>query len=111
MTAPDIREVKWEVPKGFKQSYQKYLKAFPEIKAAMTEFNRCKRANPPQQLPGKMTDHKLDGPLKGYMDCHLAPDVILIYKPLANGAIRLLLVCEHADIKGKRASVTVQRLK
>ena len=24
--------------------------------------------------------------------------VSLIYKPLANGAIRLLLVCEHADI-------------
>jgi mRNA-degrading endonuclease YafQ of YafQ-DinJ toxin-antitoxin module len=111
MPKPEKRELKWEVAVGFKQSYQKYLKVYPHIKAAMTEFNRSKRATPPQQLPGKMNDHKLDGPLKGYMDCHLDDDVILIYKPLANGAIKLLLVCDHADIKGKRASVTVQRLR
>jgi addiction module RelE/StbE family toxin len=108
---PENREIKWEVREGFRQSYKRYLKEFPEIKAAMAEFNRCKRADPPQRLPGKMRDHKLDGPLKGYMDCHLAHDVILIYKPLPNGAIRLLLVCEHADLKGKRASIIVQGFK
>ena len=111
MAGPETREVKWEVAEGFRQSYKKYLKIFPDIRAAMAEFNRCKRARPPQQLPGRMKDHKLDGPLKGYMDCHLADDVILLYKPLPNGAIKLLLVCEHSDIKGKRASITVQRLK
>src|SRR5580658_931182 len=111
MADPEEREVQWEVAAGFRQSYKNYLKVYPDIKAAMAEFNRCKRAKPPQQLPGKMSDHKLDGPLKGYMDCHLADDVILIYKPIANGAIKLLLVCEHADIKGKKASVTVRRLR
>ena len=111
MSNPEKREVKWEVREGFKQSYQKYLKDFPEIKEAMRTFNQCKRTNPPQQLPQKMKDHKLDGPLKGYMDCHLADDVILIYKPIENGAIALLLICEHADIKGKRQAVTRRRLK
>jgi mRNA interferase YafQ len=111
MTAPEEREVKWEASEGFRQSYSKYLEVYPDIKSAMADFNRCKRAKPPQQLPGKMKDHKLDGPLRGYMDCHLADDVILIYKPIANGAIKLLLVCEHADIKGKRAAVTRQRFK
>ena len=77
----------------------------------MAEFNRCKRATPAEQLPGKMKDHKLDGPLRGFMDCHLDDDVILIYKPIANGAIKLLLICEHADIKGKRAAVTIKRFK
>ena len=108
---PGRTEVEWEVTEAFKLSYKKYLKERPDIRTAMTDFNRCKRAKPPQQLPGKMSDHKLDGPLKGYMDCHLANDVILIYKPIANGAVKLLLVCDHGDIKGKRQAVTLQRLK
>lgn len=77
-------EVEWELAPGFRDSWKVYLKANPEIKAAMTEFNRHKREVPPTQLPGKMADHKLDGPLKGFMDCHLASDVILIYKPITN---------------------------
>jgi addiction module RelE/StbE family toxin len=105
------REIEWEVAAGFRLSYRKYLEQFPEIKEAMAEFNRCKRATPQQQLPGKMKDHKLDGPLKGYMDCHLAPDVILLYKPLRNNAIKLLLVCNHSDIRGKRAADTLRRMK
>jgi mRNA interferase YafQ len=78
-------EVKWELAPGFKASWKKYIIEYPEIKVAMTEFDHCKRATPPTQLPGKMEDHKLDGPLKGFYDCHLAPDAILIYKPLPNG--------------------------
>ena len=111
MGPPEKREIKWEVREGFRQSYKKYLRDNPQIKEAMAEFNRCKRLNPPQRLPGKMSDHKLDGPLKGYMDCHLADDVILIYKPLADGAIALLLVCEHADIRGKRQAATLRRIR
>src|ERR1700691_5577083 len=34
-----------------------------------------------------------------------------LYKPLPNGAVKLLLVCEHSDIKGKRASITLQRVR
>jgi mRNA-degrading endonuclease YafQ of YafQ-DinJ toxin-antitoxin module len=111
MDEPDAREVEWEVSEGFKQSYKKYLISNPEIRAAMTEFNLRKRALPPEQLPKKMSDHKLDGPLRGIMDCHLADDVILLYKPLANGAIKLLLVCNHDDIKGQRQSVTLKKIR
>jgi len=32
-----------------------------------------------------MNDHKLGGPLKEYMECHLDGDVLLIYKPLHGG--------------------------
>jgi addiction module RelE/StbE family toxin len=110
MATPEKGEVGWPLAPGFRESWKKYKAAFPEIKTAMTEFDRCKRANPPKQLPGKMQDHKLDGPLKGYMDCHLADDVILIYKPAANGAIKLFLLCEHADLKGPKAKVLRKRL-
>ena len=80
-------QIQWELAPGFRETWKRLLKENPSIKDAMAEFNRCKRANPPERLPGKMSDHKLDGPLKGFMDCHLAKDVILIYRPLQNGAI------------------------
>jgi mRNA-degrading endonuclease YafQ of YafQ-DinJ toxin-antitoxin module len=72
MARPAQAEVKWELAPGFKASWKKFKKEFPEIRAAMKVFNDCKRANPPAQLPGKMKDHKLDGPLKGFMDCHFS---------------------------------------
>ena len=82
-----------------------------DITAAMTEFNHCKRSVPPVQLPGRMKYDKLDGPLRGFYDCHLADDVILIYKPLANGGYKLFKVCTHADLKGPKAKILAAKLK
>jgi mRNA-degrading endonuclease YafQ of YafQ-DinJ toxin-antitoxin module len=56
------------------------------ISEAMTTFDRCKRAVPPEILPATMKDHKLNGPFKGYMECHLEHEALLIYKPMPNGA-------------------------
>ena len=109
--AEKINLAKWEFAPGFKKSWKKYLAQNPGIKEAMTEFDRCKRAIPPIQLPGRMSEHKLDGPLKGYYDCHLADDVILIYKPIANGAYKLLRLCEHADLRGPKAKVLKAQIK
>ena len=97
-----------ELAEGFKDLYRRYLASNPQIKEAMTEFNRCKRLIPPTRLPGKMKEHKLDGPLKVFDDCHLSADVILIYEPLNDGVYRLLKVCEHADLKGPKAKVLAQ---
>jgi addiction module RelE/StbE family toxin len=105
-----LNEAKWELAKEFKDSYKQYLASNPEIRSAMADFNRCKRLIPPTQLPGKMKEHKLDGPLKGLYDCHLSADVILIYEPLDDGVYRLLKVCEHADLKGPKAK-NLARLK
>jgi addiction module RelE/StbE family toxin len=95
-------EAKCELSEGFKESWRKALAKNHKIKEAMTEFDRCKRFEPPEQLPKKMSDHKLDGPLKGYYDCHLDDDVILIYKPLGNGAYRLITICDHSDLQGQK---------
>ncbi|WOJ88281.1 type II toxin-antitoxin system mRNA interferase toxin, RelE/StbE family [Methylocapsa polymorpha] len=110
-TSAENNEIKWELAPGFKDSWKKYLKTNSGIKEAMREFDRCKRAVPPIQLPGKMKDHKLDGPLKGYYDCHLDDDVILIYKPIGNGGYKLFRLCEHADLKGPKARILVSHLK
>jgi addiction module RelE/StbE family toxin len=111
MPPPEKLDVKWELSRVFRETWKNYKKAFPEISKTMTEFDRCKRANPPERLPGKMKDHKLDGPLKGYMDCHLAADVILIYKVKPGGAIKLFLCCQHAELRpGPKAKALARRL-
>jgi len=99
----------WPLAPGFKESWKKFKTA--AISDAMTTFDRCKRAVPPESLPAKMHDHKLDGPLKGFMECHLDDDVLLIYKPVGKGAIKLLRVCEHADLKGPKAKVLAKQLQ
>jgi mRNA-degrading endonuclease YafQ of YafQ-DinJ toxin-antitoxin module len=104
-------EVVWEIAPEFKDSWKKYGKGNKDIIEAMTEFNRCKRSIPPIQLPGKMKDHKLGGPLNEYMECHLANDVLLIYRPLGNGAYKLLKVYTHADLKGPKAKKLSAQLK
>ena len=77
----------------------------------MTEFDRCKRAVPPESLPPGMQDHKLTGLLAGFSECHLDDDVLLIYKPQSGGAIKLLRVCTHDDLKGPRAKALAKQLR
>jgi mRNA interferase YafQ len=108
---PKRNNADWLQAPGFRASWKKFKVQYPHISDAMTTFDRCKRAVPPEPLPGKMEDHKLDGPLKGYMDCHLDDDVILLYKTLPNGAIKLLRICTHADLKGPKAKVLKKQLK
>ena len=99
----------WPLAPGFKDSWQKYKT--DEVSEAMTMFDRCKRAVPPKPLPPNMKDHKLQGPLRAYRECHLAGDVLLIYQPLPDGTIYLLTVCEHGDLEGPKAKSLIERLK
>jgi mRNA interferase YafQ len=105
---PQRNEEEWPLGQGFKDSWKRFKSDV--VSEAMTTFDRCKRAIPPEPLPGRMRDHKLDGPFRGFMECHLDGDVLLIYKPMANGAIKLLRVCQHADIKGPKAKALAKQL-
>jgi mRNA-degrading endonuclease YafQ of YafQ-DinJ toxin-antitoxin module len=107
----EVAEVKWALAPGFKTAWKAWLAKRPEIRDAMKAFNEHKRAKPALKLPKKMADHKLDGPLSGFMDCHLAPDVILIYTPQANGGVKLWTLCDHSDLKGPKAKELKKKLK
>lgn len=53
-------------------------------------------------LPAACRDHALKGKFSGYRDCHVEPDLVLVYRIVAD---RLELVCfrlgSHADLFGK----------
>ncbi len=44
-----------------------------------------------ERLADKYKDHKLTGNLKGFRECHLAPDILLIYQ-IDEGILVLTLV-------------------
>ena len=52
-----------------------------------------------EPLPEKYCDHALQGKWKGYRDCHILPDWVLIYK-IDKGVLTLLLseTGSHSDL-------------
>ena len=52
-------------------------------------------------LPESSRDHSLTGKWKGYRECHIEPDWLLIYKAVENELILLLMrTGTHADLFG-----------
>lgn len=60
-----------------------------------TEVFQCFHKGIP--LPQKYKDHDLKGKLKGYRDCHIFNDLVLIYK-IENETLYLLRVGTHSAI-------------
>lgn len=49
-------------------------------------------------LPEKNRDHPLTGNWVGYRDCHLKPDLLLIYKNSEEGVLRLARLGSHGEL-------------
>jgi len=49
-------------------------------------------------LPSRNRDHALSGNWSGYRDCHLWPDVLLIYAKPSADLLRLVRLGSHADL-------------
>lgn len=50
-----------------------------------------------EKLPKKYKDHSLKGNYKGYRDCHIKPDWVLIYK-ITDDEIILYDTGSHSDL-------------
>ena len=53
-----------------------------------------------QSLPASQRDHALTGDMKGWRDCHIEPDWILIYK-IEGSKLTLGGTGTHSDLFGK----------
>ena len=51
-------------------------------------------------LPPSFRDHPLHGNMKGYRECHIKPDLLLIYSYIGDEWLRLERLGTHADIFG-----------
>ena len=50
-----------------------------------------------ETLPDKYVDHLLSGNWQGYRDCHVKPDLVLIYK-VGNSALKLARIGTHSEL-------------
>lgn len=83
---------------AFKRDYKREKKGrHRDIDGKLVEVLERLRADLP--LPDANRDHALTGPLKDFRDCHIKPDLVLIYqKP--PGLLRLVRLGSHSELFG-----------
>lgn len=54
-----------------------------------------------EPLPSRLRDHQLAGEMKGYRECHLEPDWLLVYRLSPDGQhLELARIGTHSDLFG-----------
>ena len=53
-----------------------------------------------QGLPNNNRDHSLSGNWAGYRECHVKPDLLLIYRKSGENALRLARLGSHSELFG-----------
>ena len=53
-----------------------------------------------EPMPEKYRDHALQGNWKGYRECHVTPDWLLVYRKTSNSELLLILtrLASHSDL-------------
>lgn len=53
-----------------------------------------------EPLPAKYRDHALTGDWSGYRECHVKPDLLLIYQVHGDCTLRLARLGSHSELFG-----------
>lgn len=53
-----------------------------------------------EPLEPRYRDHDLSGDWAGYRECHVKPDLLLIYRKAGNDALRLARLGSHSELFG-----------
>lgn len=85
----------FEVAKSFKKDLKKHYSAL--IGEEWTEIASCLLNGIP--LPEKYRDHALTGNWKGFRDCHVKSDLVLIYR-IVDDTVELHYLDTHSEIFG-----------
>jgi mRNA interferase YafQ len=51
-----------------------------------------------QPLPAALRDHALTGEWKDSRDCHIKPDLVLVYRLIGNDALELDRIGSHSEL-------------
>lgn len=82
--------------KSFKRDAKKRYLDF--VTEEWAEVFKCLVSNKP--LDKKYKDHDLTGNWKGFRDCHVKPDLVLIYKLIGDDVLELHQLDSHSEIFG-----------
>ena len=82
----------------FNRDYKRELKGHhrPTLETALTEV--LKDLVNEQPLADKYRDHQLTGNWKDCRDCHIKPDLVLIYRKVSENDLQLIRLGSHSEL-------------
>lgn len=80
----------------FKRDYKREVKKYSALDAVLLPIIYDLAIDKP--LTAKFYDHALIGKWKSYRDCHIKPDLILIYKKVDDGILLLVRLGSHSTL-------------
>ena len=87
--------LKIEYSTQFKKDFKKIAKL--PIADVVEVGHVIKQIQLGEKLPARYVDHSLSGNWQSYRDCHIKPDLVLIYK-VDGTAVKLARVGTHAEL-------------
>jgi mRNA interferase YafQ len=82
----------------FKRDYKRELKGKHRAALETTFIEVVKALINNQPLSEKHRDHALTGDWKDHRDCHIKPDLILIYRKPNNEVLQLVRLGSHSEL-------------
>lgn len=87
-----------EPTNAFKRDYKR-VKASPkhrDLESLLPEVLKLLMADVP--LPPRNRDHPLTGEWKDFRDCHVKPDLVLIYRKTGAETLQLVRLGSHSEL-------------
>lgn len=82
--------------KAFKKDFKRLRKQFDDIEDVLGDAVDLLSTD--SALPVRMVDHALKGDYKGFRDCHLKPDIVLIYRKVEKDILELARMGSHSNL-------------
>ncbi|OOE69171.1 type II toxin-antitoxin system mRNA interferase toxin, RelE/StbE family [Salinivibrio kushneri] len=87
--------LKLEYSRQFKKDFKKIAKlSIPDV---VEVGHVIKQLQLGETLPEKYVDHSLSGNWQNYRDCHVKPDLVLIYK-VDDTSLKLARIGAHSEL-------------
>lgn len=86
-----------ETTSRFKRDYKRELKTDPNLPEKLLAVIELLASD--ADLPERLSDHALQGEWKGFRDCHIKPDLVMIYAK-SEGTLSLARLGSHSELFG-----------
>ncbi len=91
-----MRTIEWS--NAFKRDFKREMRGIHRntLQAELTAVTELLAKDVP--LPQKMRDHDLISDWAGYRECHIKPDLLLIYKKVDDDILRMARLGSHSEL-------------
>ena len=91
-----MREIEWT--SRFKQDYKREKKGRRRRTLDRELASVVELLATDKSIPEKFRDHPLTGEWREYRDCHIRPDLLLIYRKLGDDVLQLVRMGSHSEL-------------